>query len=147
MAASKRARPSSTAPDAAIAAPSRQAPAARPHREGVRVAEVDHRLRVLARPVGLASPGVDQARVEVGVGEALRVVQALGELDAFPGSLPRSVGEALHPQEHAVDEVAHHPGVVARFEALHGARCGVVRLDALFELVDPRPAAGRSCPR
>ena len=54
-----------------------------PHGEVVRVADLDHRAGVLARARGVAEPQVDQAGVEVRVGDAVRLTQPLGERHRF----------------------------------------------------------------
>ena len=91
---------------------------------------------MLGGAFGLTEPHVDQAGVEVRVGDALRMAQALGELHRFVAPDPRPVG-ALHPQQHPFDDVADHSGVVAGLEPLDLPRRAVVRGDSLFQMVDP----------
>ena len=108
----------------------------------MRFGDVDHGLRVLARRCGLAAPHVDQTRVEVRVGRALRVAQPLGQADRVVGAIARLVGETRHPQQHPGHDVTDHPRVVADREAIGVPRHRVVRGDALLEVVDPRLQPG-----
>ncbi len=87
-------------------------------RKVVIVGDLERALqRARSHELGLAPPGVEEARVEERVGTSSRGGRASGQLDGTVRPLERAVRVAEEPEEEGRGRQARHPGVAPDPEA------------------------------
>ena len=125
------------APELDLGGPEQAAPGRRPDPELVLVGQLTQPDREVERDLGVASPEVQEARVEAGVGRGERMLQLDGERQRRVRALGRAIGIAEQPQGERGGRQAGDPGVVPDPRRPRSMPLGREQGDRLVELIEP----------